>query len=94
MLELTVNVLVVICSIVVFVFFTLMYIDIKKSTNNTIKLCENKGVVTRRINKEQTSDYPTPYYGMNGEILGYLESDTLFRKRVIEEMNKRKQICP
>ena len=45
--------------------------------------------ICRLINDIQTKDFPTPDYSMDGTcILGYLESDDNFRKRIMELINK------
>ena len=44
--------------------------------------------ISRLCNPKKTKDFPTPYFGIGGFLLGYLESDEHYRKRIMNELNR------
>ena len=44
--------------------------------------------ISRMCNPKKTKDFPTPHFSFSGFLLGYLESDEHYRKRIIKELNR------
>lgn len=46
--------------------------------------------ICRMINSERTKDFPTPHFlWSTGELIGFLESDDHFRKRIEKELERK-----
>ncbi len=43
----------------------------------------------KMISKIQSFNYPTPYYSLEGKLLGYEESDEIYRKRIMDEIKNQ-----